>query len=452
MNLEPLRRLQSKLSVAFVAATALVLTACGGGGATSSPNNVGNLQLLPASASIYAGVPYKANIVGGRKPYLVTSSEQTLIELNFTTDSNEFTFVARNPGVVDVGLDPNEVPRRSVNIEIRDSNGATISNTYSVLQNFFTGYRESYSNTCPVATGDTAPQACAGIDSIVTLVPVSNGLLYSGREFQFDKVRGDFSFVVEDPAAVPQLVNQIRVRTDTNGKAIVRLRPTATARTQLATYKVTDIATGVTTDVVFLIVGAQAQPLTLIPTSVTFTGGLTTQCGGGSADIFIFGGTPPYTVAASNGISVSAVTPTIFGGRFTINVSGGGGGFSPIGTAVCPTGLSVVVADSAGATAVLPVSSEPGTTTLPALTAVPSSIAVLGCGQSVGVTVVGGTGSFTASSQHARVTAAISGNTLTLTRLTGDGATIYPVTGTASVTDGSTAISVTFSGMPNNCP
>jgi hypothetical protein len=41
VKFEPLRSLQSKLSIAFLAAAALVLGSCGGGGATSSPNNVG---------------------------------------------------------------------------------------------------------------------------------------------------------------------------------------------------------------------------------------------------------------------------------------------------------------------------------------------------------------------------------------------------------------------------
>ena len=155
-----MRRLQSKLSVAFLAAAALFLASCGGGGATSSPNAAGALQLLPGASSLYAAVPYTFNIVGGRKPYLVTSSEQTLIELNITIDSNSFTIVPRNPGVVDVGLDPNEVPRRTVNIEVRDSNGASLSNAYNVLQNFFTGYRETYTSTCAAAAaGAVAPQA-----------------------------------------------------------------------------------------------------------------------------------------------------------------------------------------------------------------------------------------------------------------------------------------------------
>ena len=256
MNFEPLRRLQSKLSVAFIAAAALVLASCGGGGATSSPGTVGDLALLPGSGSIYAGVPYTFNIAGGRPPFLVTSSEPTLVELNFTTSDRQFTFVARNPGVIDVGLDPDAVPSRSVNIQVRDSAGVQtfISNTYNVLQNFFTGYSVFYSNTCAVATG-TGPaiQACSGTDTLVGFTPVSQGTLYGNREFQLDRIRGDFSFVPEPPGTAPQLVNTLRVRTDQTGTAFARLRVGIGAPTQLASYRITDIATGVTSNFVVMI-------------------------------------------------------------------------------------------------------------------------------------------------------------------------------------------------------
>ena len=70
-------------------------------------------------------MPYTFNIVGGRPPYLVTSNEPTLVNVNMTIQGNTFTVIANNPGVVDAGLQPNEVPRRTVIIEVRDGNGAS---------------------------------------------------------------------------------------------------------------------------------------------------------------------------------------------------------------------------------------------------------------------------------------------------------------------------------------
>lgn len=447
MNLDPLRRLQSKLSVAFIAAAALVLSSCGGGGATSTPGGAGALQLLPGTASFYAGVPYTLNIVGGRAPYLVTSSEPTLVPLNFTTSDTSFTFVARNPGVVDVGLDPEEVPRRTVNIEVRDSNGAAVSNSYSVLQNFFTGYGESYVSTC-ASSGTTtgpAPQACSGADSLITLVPVSNGALYGDRAFQFDKVRGDFQFVVEDPAAVPQLVNRITVRTDQTGRAFVRVRVTLNAPTQLASYKVTDVATGVTTNLVFLIVQLPAiDSLSVLPSDTfSFTGDLSTRCGSGSADVFVFGGSPPYTVTGSAGLSLSTTTLANSGDRLSFA--------QPLTAPPCQNG-SIIFQDTRGATATVTVEVTAGTGTGPALTVVPATIASLLCGQTVQATVVGGLGGYSVTSQHPRITAAVVGNTLTITRQAGDGATLYPTDGAVTVTDGTSAVTLTITATPANCP
>jgi len=442
VNLEPLRRLQSKLSVAFIAAAALVLSSCGGGGATSSPNNTGALQLTPGTASIYAGVPYTLNISGGLPPYLVTSSEPTLVELNFTTSDHAFTFVARNPGVVDVGLDPNEVPRRTVNIQVRDSAGTSISNAYNVLQNFFTGYGESYSSTCASSTGTgPAPQACSGADSIVTLIPVSNGSLYGNRAFQFDKVRGDYQFVVEDPAAVPQLVNRLTVRTDQNGRAFARLRVTNNAPTQLATYTVTDIATGVTMNAVFLIVQLPSvDTITVLPSdSFSFTGSLATRCGAGSADLFVSGGSPPYSVSGTTGLSLSATTLANSGDRLSFA--------QPLTAPPCQNS-SIVIRDSRGASATVTIEVAAGSGTVPAITPVPATIASLLCGQTSQVTVVGGLGGYSVTSSHPQITATVVGNTVSITRQTGDGVNVYPAAGSVTVTDGTSAAVINITSTP----
>lgn len=442
MNLEPLRRLQSKLTVAFVAAAALVLSSCGGGGATSSPNSTGALQLTPGTASIYAGVPYTLNISGGLPPYLVTSSEPTLVELNFTTSDHAFTFVARNPGVVDVGLDPNEVPRRTVNIQVRDSAGTSISNAYNILQNFFTGYRAAYSSTC-AASGTNVPQACSGTDTIVNMAPVSNGALYGNREFEFRKTRGDFQWVVENPQTVPQLVDTLRVRTDHEGKSFARMRVTAAAPTQIATFTVTDVATGATTSYSVTIV---QQPVvdvvSLLPDTVTFTGTLSTRCGYGTADVFVFGGTPPYTVTPNSGLAVSPTTVDASGGRFAVT--------APNSPTPCPTGSAVIVTDSRGAVGRLTVDIQAGSGTPTALTVVPNTIASLACGTSTTVTALSGVGPIAPSSSHPRITAAVSGSTVTITRLAADPLPLgsYPASATITLTDGATIQTVTVTATP----
>jgi hypothetical protein len=446
VTLAALRNLPSKFSIAFVAACATLLASCGGGGAATSPSSAGALALTPGTSSIYAGVPYTMNITGGRKPYLVTSSEQTIVALNFTTESSTFDIVANNPGVVDPGLDPAEVPRRTVTITVRDSLGTSVAGSYAVLQNFFTGYGASYSNTC--AVGASGPvQACSGTDTVLSYAPVSQGALYGNREMQFDRVRGDFSFVPEPPGTTPQLVDRIRVRTDTTGRALIRMRVGIGAPSQIATFKVTDVTTGVTADIAFLISGqAPTGSITLVPgTAITFTGSSTGACGWGSSDQYVYDGTPPYTITPPVGVSVVPLTLTSNGAKFTVSVGQG----APVNQ--CPSG-TLIVTDAQGRRATLDVKSEVGTTSIP-ITVAPVPLPALTCTlNSTQAVVIGGVGSFQVVSNHPRVNAQMAGNVLVVQRAaSGDGAVVYPTTASIAITDGATVTTVTAT-VAANCP
>ena len=111
----------------------------------------------------------------------------------------------------------------------------------------------------------------------------------------------------------------------------------------------------------------------------------------------------------------------------------------------------MLVTDSRGAVGTVTVSVLPGTGTPPTLSAAPTTIANLTCGTSVSVTVVGPAGLVPAS-QHPRVQATISGSTLTIRRIIGDGLTVYPNSGTVTVTDGSSIVTITLTAVDPNCP
>ena len=113
---------------ALLGSMTALLVSCGGGGTQGgAPTAAGTLSILPSTGSLYANVPYTFNIAGGRAPYLVVSNEQTLLALNFTTTNNTFTAVPNQPGVVDLGQDPNQVPSRKVTVTVRDSAGTEIA-------------------------------------------------------------------------------------------------------------------------------------------------------------------------------------------------------------------------------------------------------------------------------------------------------------------------------------
>lgn len=359
--------------------------------------------------------------------------------------------IPNNPGVVDVGLDPGEVPRRTLRVSMRDQNGRFSDAEIAVLQNFLTGYGLIFTSECPAAAAaTTGVQACVGGESIVRAVAVTNGTLFGNRVFRFEVIRGPYQFVSpEVPSNVPPvLVNTYTTNTDHTGAAIARIRVSTTATPSLATIRLIDVATGVYADTVFLIAsGPPAGTITLIPNTLTFTGNLATDCGGGSSDILIQGGAGPYTIIPPQNIfvnpsTVQAGNPT----RFNVTV--------PAQVAPCQTIPPVIVQDSQGRQAQLTITSAPGTTVLAPLTVSPATVDMGGiCGFTASVSVVGGSGSYSTSSTHPRVTAGSAGSTIGIVRaLNGDGITVYPTTGTISVTDGFSIATVGLTNINPNCP
>ena len=449
MNFNALRRVQARLTLAASAVVAsVILGSCGGGGAATTNELNGSLTLLPQAASLYAGVGYSFQIAGGRAPYLLSSSEPVLLPVPSKVDGHSFSVVPNQPGVVDAGLPVGALPIRSVVITVRDAFGVTFStpqtNGITVAQNFLTGYGVVITSTC------SSGQACSGADAIVRLQAVTNGSLYGNRALRFCVVRGNYQFVVpEIPSNLPaQLVNCVDTTSDHTGTALARIRVPAGAGPQIATLRVIDVATGVYADEAFTITsGTISGSLTALPNDFTFTGPRAGVCGTGSGDFIVFDGTPPYT-AASSSPSIT-VTPTSTGAnpaRFTVTAT------NPL---VCVDNATVVVTDAANRRVTVTVSTEEGSATSPALVVSPTTVTLNDtCNYSTSVTAIGGTGSISANSSHPRVSAVVSGNIVTITRVGSDPLPLinYPTTGTVTITDGTTAQNVTVNAIRASCP
>jgi len=201
---------------------------------------------------------------------------------------------------------------------------------------------------------------------------------------------------------------------------------------------------------VFTIVqGSIVGTLTVLPNSFTFTGARAGVCGTGSADFIVFDGDPPYTAVSSNpNISVTPTTSSSNPARFTVIASN---------AFVC-VDTTIVVTDRNNRRATVTVKTEEGSATLPPLVVSPTTVTLNDtCGFSTSVTAVGGVGPLSANSTHPRVAATLSGNTITITRLTPDpvppaGPAFYPTTATVTVTDGATIQSITVNGVRQFCP
>ena len=422
-----------------------LLNSCGGGGAASTTQ--GNvMRIFPETATIYAGVPATFTIVGGRAPYTLSSSEPGVIQVPQSLSGNSFTVIPTNPGVVDTGIPPGGLAVRTVTIFARETTGLFAQSVVKVGQNFLTGYGISLTpSNCPAGAPGTASAACAGGTTAIRMQAVFNGNLYGDQQFRLEVVRGNFS--LRNPVT-GQVSNSITVTSDHSGTVLGLIEVPANVVTQVAVIRVIHIPTGVYADQVFVINGTPlpgTEPLTAIPSTFTFTGALTTECGTGFGDFLVFGGQPPFTATSTNPtVLVTPTTSNTNPGRFTVAASN---------PTICVTGATVIVTDSIGQRVTVTVDTKPGSGTPPApvpITVSPSSI-TLTCGTSGSISVVGGTGTLSVNSSHPRVTALLSGNTITITRLAGDGATIYTSTATISVTDGSSITPATVT-VPANCP
>lgn len=435
--------------------TALVVS-CGGGGAAVSTQGGAILAILPGSGSIYAGVPTTFTIVGGRAPYTVASSEPALLAVPTTVKGNSFTVVANNPGVVDPTQDPNIVPSRTVNLQVRDSaQGQVALGTYNVIQNFLTGYGVTFTpiacaGTIPTPTGTTGLAVPAGCEIGVSFSATTNGNRAGNRQFLLEAIRGAFVFV---DATTGLTGNSIIVTSDHTGRINAIIRTTAGSPTQVAVLRVTDFTGGVRgphSDTVFTISGATSTTtLTVIPNAFTFTGPDNATCGTGEADVFVFDGARPYSAASSNpNVIVFAVDANNNPGVFRIRA---------VNSNVCLTNATVLFTDSVGARATVTVTTALGTTDPPAPPSPPvgvnPSTITLGCGQSGSVSVTGGNPPYSASSSTPGITAAVVSNTLTINRAAvgSTGAAGPTTTATVNVTDGSTVASVTVTA-PTTCP
>ena len=370
----------------FGSMTAL-LVSCGGSGTTGgNPLTNGTLSILPSTGTLYANVPVTLNVAGGTGPYFVTSNEQTVMPLNFTLSGNSFTTVPNQPGVVDTSSDPLVVPSRAVIVTARDSTGTQTTATFSVLQNFLTGYGLSISTTAACdaagATATTASEACSGADSLISLVPISNGLRYANKQMRFTANFGAFSFILDSTGITGPTVTSTA---DTAGGVTARIRVTPNAATQYAQFRMTDVVTGAYRDFTFVIKNASGgnTALSALPSSISLSGATKTTCGTGLVNVFAFGGLPPYTASTTfpNSILISPPIVSRSGDAFSVQI---------FNATFCLNPGNVVITDAAGNHVTVDVTTTAGTAdpVLP-LTVAPSALCIPDNGSGV-ISVSGG--------------------------------------------------------------
>lgn len=362
------RWLRPALATLALAALA-ALGGCGGG--SGAPNNPyahkpaapGPVTILPATLTVYANTPATLDVSGGVGPYFVVSSDESILPVGASSTSGTIVL-----------LPANVTASTAVTITATDTQGvqATASITVTPAPIF---------NTLTVTPGSAACGAntiCSG-QSATAQVTVTGpgGAPIAGRQVRFDVVSGAFAIQSSDPAN--PLVATLTVTSDANGVATIIIQAVANAPTQPAQLRATELTTGEQQTTSFTIVQTinGSTVLSVVPATATIMGAFTDQCSAGfRTDYYIYGGTPPYTVAASFPNAVNVVNSP---------VPAAGDAFSAITNGSCVNPLTFTIRDATGLQTTATLTNLPGTTVPPGptpppkLQILPATAAFTGC-------------------------------------------------------------------------
>jgi hypothetical protein len=427
---------------AVLLALAALLAACSGSPGPS-PNVVdpAAISVQPAAMVIYPGVPATLLINGGTGSYVIASNNQSTLPIASAGVGHQVTLIA-NPvnaeTVVTLSIrDTGTTPLVTATLTVRPG---TIANSVTVAP---------VGTTCNTTATPPVLFLCAGGEALVTTTLSQGGVILPARGARFDVVSGDVRFIVTPAGATGEALSTTTTAvSDQNGVVRVRVRALAGAAPQNALIQITDPETLAFQRVVVPITqapGPGGQSFFTIPTATTYSGPFVGQCATNpSSDVVVFGGTPPYNIVSSSGSLV--VSPSV------VATSGASFRVTAISGAQCFTNVPVTITDASGRTTSVTFTNQEGTAAQTPVTLAPTTFG-LSCGGSVSFAIGGGTPPFSASSSHPRVAVAVSGRTITATRLTGDApAAVHPQTGAVGVTDGNTTDSATSSAIPQNCP
>lgn len=440
------------LAITLFGAISTLMSACGGGGVTSisTGDSDSALQVLPGTADIFPQVPTVFTISGGKPGYTVFSSNSVALPIpDNTIVGSKFTVVANSVAT-----------STAVTLTIKDTAGVTTTVTANILPAVINN-TVKFTPLAPTGTG-CGGGLCSGGDAQVVVTAIENGIVLKNRPIRFDVFQGDFKFVTP---GTELLVNSLTILTDEQGEAVARLRATLDTPTQVATLNSTDTTSGLVRRFNFNIIqqtSGQNIISTLPSGNTTFNGakppaGFPAQCPTGFVDYYIYGGTPPYTVASPlpQLLSVVPSIVTVNGGSFRVTLHGCGKSQLIVTDALNRTvETSQVIGEQGPAGDAVP--TPPAST----VTAAPTTHNV-GCGQTATSTLAGN-GTYTATVTTPGIppaaftftptTGAIPGS-ISFTRRANDGVAQAPVPAsiTVNVVAGTTTVPITIN-VPVHCP
>ena len=430
-------RLNLFARAALAFASLLWLASCGSGGVGVPPvNDPNTITILPANATLYSGLPTTFSITGGTGAYIVSSSNQAIVQVAQTLVGNTLTVVP-NPVVADTTL----------TLTARDTSTTTPATVTLTVK------PGTVSNSISITPGSSAcsPAICSGGDAVVATTIAQGGIPLPARGVRFEVISGDVRFVTSAAGMPETLGTSVTTVTDETGVARARVRATDNAANQTAIIQITDLGSGAYQRTTLLVARATSTQsgFFTVPETITFTGPDTATCASNvSSEVFVFGGTPPYFISNTAPAVVSTNTSVV-------SASGGSFRVTPVNGA-CFSNVAIAVTDASQRTTTVTVTNQRGTAAPApqALTVLPTPLSLTSCSSTSSAAIVGGNGTFVAASSSNVVLATLSGRLLTVSRAPGL-ALVPPITSaTVTVSDGTQAVSVpvTLSGTASTGP
>ncbi len=432
MNATLSRLTATAVRAAAALAAALTLASCGGGGVSANPSPIVDsptLTILPATADMYSGLPTTFVFSGGTGAYIIASSNQAVIPLGGGVTGRSVTVVP-NPVTADT----------VVTLTLRDTGtAAPVSATVTVHPGTLNNDLTITPN--PLQAASCSPALCSGTEAEVKVSLAQGGIPLAARGVKFRVVTGAFTFIESPPLIYRDLsdaIPNVITATDETGMARVRLRVTAGAPNQTAQVEVVDMVTGAFRRATFAIAqyNGNTPAFFTLPSSVTLTGPTTAECSTGTADVSVFGGTPPYTLAGGSPSTFTISVDGVAAPPAIVASSGGKFRISFASTRACVENAPIAVTDAAGVTTTVTVTNKFGTVA-PPITLIPNPVS-LRCDTSATLAIVGGAEPFAAgSSSGLLLVLPPAGRIVTMNAAT-SGMFVVPFSGTVtvSVTDG----------------
>ena len=425
-------------------AAAAFVAACGSGAVSAPPQPVvlDPISITPGTATLYSETPTTFIITGGNGTYLITSSDQSALPVAGAFSGGNSITLVPNPVAADT----------PVTLTVRDTTSTTAPVTAALIVK-----PRTVSNVVSIvpSNADCGTAVCSAGDAEVSIKIAQNGLPLVNRTVRFEVVSGNFA-IITSPPGLPETTSLSGIAvTDAAGFARIRIRVAVDAPSQTALMQIVDVGSGSSQRVSFVIAQntGPSAGFFVTPSGFTFQGVLVGQCASSSlsADFYVFGGTPPYTVSNSVPDAFS-VFPTVLNSRgdhFTVTPRNAG-------ICIATPGSPITVRDSQGRTVSVQVASIEGTQQLPALTVSPASIRLSSCTDSGSINVVGGKGppyTVSLASDSPLELRGNNGSTITIGRRRPSGPA--PSSIPLSVTDGRSTANFTVElepGAQGTCP